>query len=184
LLDTRVHGLPKRCSCSREISQAGLGRVIAHFISPDADEEPLLREEMMKAKSRGSFLLRFLGALVLFPVLIAGMLGSDSLPAAFYNFPPKQQVLAFLVETIDWYRLVSDEQQIATEPTDMLFLEDIRPIGVQVVRFSFDFARAAVAFEARTSVPADLKGQPIRASSGSDVQHLAVTESKSSADAQ
>jgi len=33
-----------------------------------------------------------------------GVLRSD-LPAAFYNFPRKQQVLALLVETIDWYRL-------------------------------------------------------------------------------
>jgi hypothetical protein len=139
---------------------------------------------MMKAKSRGIFLLRVLGALISFAVLISGTLGSDSLPAAFYNFPPKQQLLAFLVETIDWYRLLSVEQQIATEPTDMLFLEDNRPIGVQVVRFSFDFARAAVAFEARTSAPADPKGQRNRASSGSDFQHLAVMESKSSAEAQ
>src|ERR1700678_4017725 len=122
---------------------------------------------MMKAKSRGILLPRFLGTLVLFAVLIPGTLGSDSLPAAFYSFPPKQQVLAFLVETIDWYRLLSVEQQIATEPTDVLFLEDNRPIGVQVVRVSFDFARAAVAFEARTSVPADPKAQRNRASSGS-----------------
>jgi hypothetical protein len=60
---------------------------------------------------------------------------------------------------------LSIEQQIATEPADMLFLEDNRPIGVQVVRFSFDFARAGVAFEARTSVPVDAKGQRNRASS-------------------
>jgi hypothetical protein len=147
-------------------------------------EKPLSSEEIMKAKSHGIFLLRVPGALMLFAVLIPGVLGSDSLPAAFYNFPPKQQVLAFLVETIDWYRLLSVEQQIATEPTDVLFLEDNRPIGVQVVRFSFDFARAAVAFEARTSVPADPKGERIPASSGSDFQHLAVMESKSSAEAQ
>lgn len=139
---------------------------------------------MMKAMSRGTFLLRILGALILFAILIPGMLGTDSLPAAFYNFPPKQQVLAFLVETIDWYRLLSIEQQIATEPTDMLFLEDNRPIGVQVVRFSFDFARAVVAFEAKTSVPADPKSQRNRASSGSDFQHLALIESKSRAEAQ
>lgn len=66
-----------------------------------------------------------------------GVLGVGA--AAFYNFPPKQRVLGFLVETIDWYRLLSVEQQIATEPTDMLFFEDNRPIGVEVVRFSFDF---------------------------------------------
>jgi hypothetical protein len=69
-------------------------------------------------------------------------------------------VLSFLIETIDWYRLLSVQQQIATEPTDILFLEGNRPIGVQVVRFSFDFAREAVAFEAGPPPSADPKGQP------------------------
>jgi hypothetical protein len=141
-------------------------------------------EEMMKSESRRIFPRRFLSTLVLFAILMPGMLGSDSLPAALYNFPSKHQVLAFLIETIDWYRLLSVEQQIASQPRDMLFLENNRPIGVQVVRFSFDFARAAVAFEARTSVPADANGQRNRASSGSDFQQLAVMESKSRAEAQ
>jgi hypothetical protein len=54
------------------------------------------------------------------------MLGTDRLPAAFYNFPPKQQVVAFLVETIDWYRLLSVEQQIATGNAGIFELKAIR----------------------------------------------------------
>ena len=46
-------------------------------------------EEMMKSKSRRIFLRRFLSTLVLFAILMPGMLGSDSLPAALYNFPSK-----------------------------------------------------------------------------------------------
>jgi hypothetical protein len=138
----------------------------------------------MKAKSPGIFPLRSPGVLILFAMQIPGMRGSDSLPGAFYNFPPRQQLLSFLVETIDWYRLLSVQQQIATEPTDILFLEGNRPIGVQVVRFSFDFAREAVAFEASTSASADPKGEPDRALSGTDFQRLVVMESTSQSEVQ
>jgi hypothetical protein len=148
------------------------------------DDELLSREQMKKAKSPGTFLLRFPCVLILFSILIPGMPGSDSLPAAFYNFPPRQQVLSYLVETINWYRLLSVQQQIATEPTDMLFLEGNRPIGVQVVRFSFDFAREVVAFENGASASADPKGQLNRASSGTDFQHLVVMEAQSQSEAQ
>lgn len=144
----------------------------------------LLRDEVMKAKNKGIFLFRFLGVLILFAAMIPGVAGSDSLPGAFYNFPPRQQVLSFLVETIDWYRLLSVQQQIATEPTDVLFLEGNRPIGVQVVRFSFDFAREAVAFEASIPPSADPKARTGNASSGADFQHLVVMESKSQSEAQ
>ena len=113
-----------------------------------------------------------------------GVLGVGA--AAFYNFPPKQRILGFLVETIDWYRLLSVEQQIATEP------DGTRCSSKTIVRlvwrssvFRLTSASAAVAFfEARTSLPAEPKGQRNRASSGRDFQHLAVMESKSSAEAQ
>jgi hypothetical protein len=83
-----------------------------------------------------------------------------------------------------WYRSLSAEQQIASEPTDMLFIEDNRPIRAQVVRFSFDFARAMVAFEANASVPADRNDGRTPAASGPEFQHLVETEAKSESEAQ
>src|SRR5271157_2771017 len=58
------------------------------------------------------------------------------------HLPSNQQVLAFLTESIDWYRHRAIEEQLATDPVDLVFLKDNRPIAAQIVQLSFDFARA------------------------------------------
>src|SRR6266404_2243412 len=123
-------------------------------------------------------------AVIFVAILVQSVLIGDTPPPAPYNFPSKQQILAFLVETIDWYHRLSLQQQIATEPADMLFLEENRPISSQIVRFSFDFARAAAAFEGTASVPAGPKGEHSRAASSPDFQRLIEMETKSESEAQ
>src|SRR5689334_6148988 len=54
----------------------------------------------------------------------------------------QQDVIAFLNQTITWQRHFAVEQQIATEPADVIFLNDNRALLNQVVKLSFDFARA------------------------------------------
>ena len=51
-------------------------------------------------------------------------------------------IVSFLNQTIVWSRQVSAEQQLVTEPSDTLFLNDSRQTADQVVRLAFDFARA------------------------------------------
>jgi small-conductance mechanosensitive channel len=53
-----------------------------------------------------------------------------------------QEVIQFLNQTINWYRELALERQIATEPSDVLVVNDNRQVADQVVRFAFDFARA------------------------------------------
>lgn len=53
-----------------------------------------------------------------------------------------QDVIAFLNQTITWQRHFAVEQQIASEPADVIFLNDDRQLSNQIVRLSFDFARA------------------------------------------
>jgi small-conductance mechanosensitive channel len=55
----------------------------------------------------------------------------------------QQEVIRFLNETVDWYHARAAEQQIATNPGDILFVNDDRPIAEQIVRLSFEFARAS-----------------------------------------
>jgi len=62
-------------------------------------------------------------------------------PAAS-DLPSNQKVLAFLSESIDWYRYCAIERQVSTEPLDLVYLEDNRPVAAQIVQLSFDFARA------------------------------------------
>jgi hypothetical protein len=78
--------------------------------------------------------------LLLLPVPTAGL--SAEIPPTASNFPSGQQVIAFLTESIDWYRHRAIEERLATEPADLLFLQDNRPIAAQVVQLSFDSARA------------------------------------------
>jgi mechanosensitive ion channel-like protein len=58
------------------------------------------------------------------------------------DLPADQQVIAFLTESIDWYHHCAIERQIATEPVDLVFLEDSRPSAGEILQLSFDFARA------------------------------------------
>src|SRR5262249_1032532 len=53
-----------------------------------------------------------------------------------------EDIIPFLNQTIVWSRQLSAQQQLVTEPSDALFLNDSRQIADQVVKLSFDFARA------------------------------------------
>lgn len=51
-------------------------------------------------------------------------------------------ILKFLNQAVVWYRLLNTQQQLVNEPSDAVFLSDNRQIADQVVRLSFEFARA------------------------------------------
>jgi small-conductance mechanosensitive channel len=53
-----------------------------------------------------------------------------------------QAILSFLNQSIVWYRQLTSEQQLATEPSDVLYLNDNKQLADDIVRQSFDFARA------------------------------------------
>jgi Mechanosensitive ion channel len=110
-------------------------------------------------------------------------LGADSPPDNPNSLPSKHQVLAFLIETIEWYRHLSAEQQMATEPANILLLEDSRALGAQVVRFSFDFAKAVAAFETTPSVLKDSAGRQSPAL-GPDFQHFLERGAQSETESQ
>src|ERR1700693_1446770 len=57
------------------------------------------------------------------------------------NTRDSSRIIQFLDQTIDWYRQLAVQQQIATEPDDLVAVYDNRQIADQVVRLAFDFAR-------------------------------------------
>ena len=68
-----------------------------------------------------------------------------------------EEIIPFLNQTIVWYRQITLQQQLATEPSDVLFLRDNRQIADQVVRLSFEFARAraqSLSLEGARTAPA------------------------------
>ncbi len=52
------------------------------------------------------------------------------------------EIISFLNQTILWYRQLNAQRQLATQPSDVLFLNDNRQVAEQVVRVAFEHARA------------------------------------------
>jgi hypothetical protein len=53
------------------------------------------------------------------------------------------EVIQMLDATVDWYRTLGIQQQIADEPSDLLSLSENRQIANQVLGLAFDVARAS-----------------------------------------
>jgi small-conductance mechanosensitive channel len=65
-----------------------------------------------------------------------------------------QQVIELLDQTVDWYRSLSNLQQVATEPSDLLVLYENRQTADQVVSLAFDIARTNAAALAKPATAA------------------------------
>src|SRR2546426_5710968 len=73
--------------------------------------------------------------------------------------PDSQDVIQFLNQTINWYRALVLERQIATEPSDVLVVNDNRQVADQVARFAFDFARAEAQWAAKQAGSSETTNQ-------------------------
>src|SRR5208283_4064436 len=83
--------------------------------------------------------------------LILGACATASPQDAPTNAVEPSQVVQFLNQTIDWYRQRVAEQQIGTDPDDVLVINDNRQVADQVVRLAFDFARAEAESSAKST---------------------------------
>ena len=72
---------------------------------------------------------------------MAGGLSADT-PASTYQLPSNSEVIGFLFQSVNWYHHVYAERQVANEPADLMFLDDNRAIERQIVKLSFEFAKA------------------------------------------
>ncbi len=131
----------------------------------------------MRSKNKIAAFVSIIAACVV-PCFYALVTPTPTAPA--YQIPSDRQVIAFLLQSVDWYRHTSNEQQIATTSADILFLQDTRPIAVQVVRASFDFAKAGAAV-----MPMSAQGPTGNAtiaaetSSSADLAHFIPLQKKS-----
>lgn len=110
---------------------------------------------MIVHRNRASscFVKRAIGALALVTIVASVAWTADGVQEP-------QSIIAFLNQTIVWYRQLTVQEQLATDPSDVLFLDDNRSLADQIVRQSFDFARArAQALSAQGSATAPSGGQ-------------------------
>lgn len=54
-------------------------------------------------------------------------------------------VITFLNQAIQWYRQIAGAQPLATDSSDIVYIENLRQMSLDVLRNSFDFARAVAA---------------------------------------
>jgi small-conductance mechanosensitive channel len=94
----------------------------------------------MDAKRRAVTARKF--GLLLAAILAAGFLFAQNASDTSTPSSGAEQIVPFLNQTIVWSRQVTSEQQLVTEPSDALFLNDSRQTSDQVVRLAFEFARA------------------------------------------
>lgn len=58
------------------------------------------------------------------------------------NLPAPQEVIDFLNQNIAWYRQITQEEQVNSDPGDVLFVDQDRQSAIEIVRQAFDFAHA------------------------------------------
>ncbi len=132
------------------------------------NSRPLCKALLKKFKLRGACYA------LLVAVLTAEISAQVSPPAS--DLPSDQQVLAFLSESIDWYRHRAVEEHLATEPVDLVLLEDTRPVAAQIVQLSFDFARADASLAATFKAGKQRASAAIASGSSPDLAHFVRLE--------
>jgi small-conductance mechanosensitive channel len=78
------------------------------------------------------------GSGLLFLLLLASATGIPQNPPS----DESQNILSFLNQTIVWYRQLSAQQQVASQPSEVLLFNQNRQFADEIAQFSFDFARA------------------------------------------
>ncbi len=78
-------------------------------------------------------------AALLLAAVVAGVAQNSQNNASSGN---GEDIIPFLNQTIVWSRQLAAQQQLVSEPSDALFLNDNRQTADQVVKLGFDFARA------------------------------------------
>lgn len=90
----------------------------------------------------------------IFAIAISGGLSADTTQGS-YQLPSDTQVIGYLLQSVNWYRHGYTERQVASDPGDLVFLNDNQAIESQIVRLSFEFAKADAALAKTATSPHD-----------------------------
>src|SRR6266478_8885540 len=90
----------------------------------------------------------------IFAATIASGLSADA-PQTSYQLPSDAQVIGYLLQSVNWYHHVYSERQVASDPQDLVFLNDNQAIESQIVKLSFEFAKADAVLAKTATSPHD-----------------------------
>jgi len=108
-----------------------------------------------------------------FAILAAAVVSgfSADIAQSSYQLPPDAQVIGYLLQSVNWYRHVYTERQVASDPGDLVFLNDNQAIEGQIVRLSFEFAKADAALAKTATSPHGAPTTPL-APASADLAHF------------
>ncbi len=106
---------------------------------------------------------------ILATAMVRGL--SADIPQSWYQLPSAAQVIGYLLQSVNWYRHVYTERQVASDPGDLVFLNDNQAIESQIVKLSFEFAKADAAL-AKTASSAHDAAMTSAAPSSVDLAHF------------
>jgi hypothetical protein len=86
--------------------------------------------------------------------------------------PSNQQVIAFLLQSVDWYRHVAAERRIATESGEFLFPDNNPATAVQILQVSFEFAKADAALAQNSATAGSQLAASSTEDASSDIAHF------------
>jgi Mechanosensitive ion channel len=103
-------------------------------------------------------------------IAMSGGLSADTTEGS-YQLPSDAQVIGYVLQSVNWYRHVYTERQVASDSGDLVFLNDNQAIESQIVKLSFEFARADVAL-AKTAASRHDAVATLAAPASADLTHF------------
>ena len=95
---------------------------------------------------------------ILATAMVRGL--SADIPQGSYQLPAEAQVIGYLLQSVNWYRHVYTERQVASDPGDLVFLNDNQAIESQIFKLSFEFAKADAALAKTGTSPHNAPATP------------------------
>jgi hypothetical protein len=90
----------------------------------------------------------------IFAIAICGGLSADTTQGS-YQLPSDTKVIGYLLQAVNWYRHAYTERQVGSDPGDLVFLNDNQALESQIVKLSFEFAKADAALAKTATSPHD-----------------------------
>jgi len=112
----------------------------------------------------------------IFAIAISGRLSADTTQNS-YQLPSDAQVIGYLLQSVNWCRHRYTERQVAGDPGDLVFLNDNQALESQIVKLSFEFARADAALAKTATSPHDAPAA-LAASASADLAHFAELKNR------
>src|SRR6185437_756195 len=109
-------------------------------------------------------------------IAISGALSADTTQNS-YQLPSDAQVIGYLLQSVTWYRHLYAERQVASDPGDLVFLNDNQAIESQIVGLSFEFAKADAALAKTATSPHDALAT-VAAPASADLAHFVALKNR------